>query len=194
MYDRCLTNVAITHLILHFIIDQRLQSIHIGSQLIHIGGQLPHPFALLLQDTHAHSHGLQGSCRIGALLPDQTLLRGDLSIGELQLGDLVPQLRYALVHLGLEALHIFQQLQHRGMQLVQRSDLAAQIKVGIGNPVLLHLDAANPLVDVVEAQSVHLAAQVPLGQLQLVDLLALKTAMASLVISSGFKSGLLKGK
>jgi len=80
------------------------------------------------------------------------------------------------------------------MQLVQRSDLAAQIKVGIGNPVLLHLDAANPLVDVVEAQSVHLSAQVPLGQLQLVDLFALKTAMASLVISSGFKSGLLKEK
>jgi len=39
---------------------------------------------------------------------------------------------------------------------------------------------------VVEPQSVHLAAQVALGQLQLVDLLALETTVTTLVVSSGF--------
>jgi len=72
------------------------------------------------------------------------------------------------------------------VQLVQRGDLAAQVEVGIGDAVLLHLEAPDPLVNVVEPQSVHLAAQVALGQLQLVDLLALETTVTTLVVSSGF--------
>lgn len=74
------------------------------------------------------------------------------------------------------------------MQLVQGGNLTAQVEVGIGNAVLLYLDAAHSLVDVMEAEFVHLAAQVALGQLQLVDLLALEAAVAALVIGGDFEA------
>lgn len=143
---------------------------------------------LVLQRAHADRQRLYALRCIVSFLAQQTLLGRQLGRIEFEFRYLTLNVRDRFVEFVLNALNVFQQLQHRAMQVIQTGHLTAHIEIGVGQPLLFRFQIVQPIADVVVLQFVDVPFHDLLSDIQVVDLLANVTLMAHSMIGFGFNN------